>query len=73
MTAMSVGVLWTYRGALHPVTAPVPAATPTPSALARLRRRGADVLAVAGPTARQVSAIGRHWRALAGPPFTYCT
>jgi nucleotide-binding universal stress UspA family protein len=59
MTAIGIAVLWTYRGALRPIAATVPAgdhATTTPPALATA---GAApmVLAVAGPTARQVSAI----------------
>jgi len=54
MTAIGVGLLWVYRDALVPA---VPAA---PAAPARTRARGVPapmVVAVAGPTARQVSAM----------------
>jgi MFS family permease len=58
MTAIGVGVLWAYRHALRPASATVPAhdqAATTPPA--PLPTTAATVLAVAGPTARQVSAI----------------
>ena len=59
MTAIGVGVLWTYRHALRPASATVPAhdqPTATPPA-PFAGTTAATVLAVAGPTARQVSAI----------------
>ena len=59
MTAIGVGVLWTYRHALRPASATVPAhdqPTATPPA-PFTGTTAATVLAVAGPTARQVSAI----------------
>jgi MFS transporter, ACDE family, multidrug resistance protein len=59
MTAIGVGVLWTYRRALRPASPNVPAhdrpTTTTPAPLPG--GTAATVLAVAGPTARQVSAI----------------
>ena len=64
MTATSVGVLWTYRDALRPVSATVPTPAPAPRASTTFAAPGATlagaapmVLAVAGPTSRQVSAI----------------
>jgi nucleotide-binding universal stress UspA family protein len=58
MTAIGVAVLWAYRSALRPVADAVPARAPasttepaTPTA------PGPLVVAVAGPTARQVSAM----------------
>jgi MFS transporter, ACDE family, multidrug resistance protein len=59
MTATGVAVLWTYRHALRPASATVPAhdrATTTPPAVLP-GTTATTVLAVAGPTARQVSAI----------------
>jgi hypothetical protein len=53
MTAIGIGVLWTYRDALRPATAKVVAA-PLPAALAEASPM---VLAVGGPTSRQVSAL----------------
>jgi MFS transporter, ACDE family, multidrug resistance protein len=62
MTAIGVGILWFYRGALHPAatTVPTPArATPNQPAAPASTSAGAApmVLALAGPTSRQVSAI----------------
>jgi nucleotide-binding universal stress UspA family protein len=65
MTAISVGVLWAYRGALRPAEAfpaPVPATAYPQAATATATATAAAtaapmVVAVAGPTARQVSAI----------------
>jgi MFS family permease len=82
MTAIGVVVLWSYRGALGPVEAPVaqsaqsapsapsarsapsapsapsPPTTPTtPAPAAALTGAGPMVLAVGGPSARQVSAL----------------
>jgi MFS transporter, ACDE family, multidrug resistance protein len=59
MTAISVGVLWTYRDALRPIAGTVPAhdrattsrPAPLPGGAAPM------VLAVTGPAAREVSAI----------------
>jgi ACDE family multidrug resistance protein len=58
MTAIGIGVLWTYRDALRPVAATV-TALPLPSAFATPTIVGATpmVLAVGGPTSRQVSAL----------------
>jgi MFS transporter, ACDE family, multidrug resistance protein len=56
MTAIGVGVLFFYRGALRPVAATAPA--PPPPLVAPTSAGAAPmVLAVAGPTARRVSAI----------------
>ena len=58
MTAIGIGVLWIYRSALRPAPAAVPAAAPAPAdAAAELVGAGPMVVAVAGSTARQVSAI----------------
>jgi MFS transporter, ACDE family, multidrug resistance protein len=60
MTAIGVGVLWFYRGALRPAAATRPApATPSPTPLVAPTSALAApmVLAVAGPTSRRVSAI----------------
>jgi nucleotide-binding universal stress UspA family protein len=59
MTAISVGVLWFYRGALRPITATVPAEDQTAARpVAQIPAAAPPmVIAVAGPTARQVSAI----------------
>jgi nucleotide-binding universal stress UspA family protein len=54
MTAIGIGVLWIYRGALRPAAAAVPAPA---DATAELAGAGPMVVAVAGATARQVSAI----------------
>jgi MFS transporter, ACDE family, multidrug resistance protein len=51
MTAISIGVLWFYRGALVPVAEERSTAAPQPVGRAPM------VVAVGGPTARQVSAI----------------
>jgi ACDE family multidrug resistance protein len=58
MTAIGIGVLWTYRDALQPVTAIV-TALPLPSAFATptIVEAAPMVLAVGGPTSRQVSAL----------------
>jgi MFS transporter, ACDE family, multidrug resistance protein len=57
MTAVGVGVLWLYRDALRPVAATV-TSLPRVTAPATTTAGAAPmVLAVAGPTARQVSAI----------------
>jgi ACDE family multidrug resistance protein len=58
MTAIGVGVLWFYRGALRPA-APTAARSPDAAAAPPARSAGAApmLLAVAGPTSRQVSAI----------------
>jgi ACDE family multidrug resistance protein len=67
MTAIGVGVLWAYRGALRPtdatITAPASAASYAPADPAAANPM---VVAVAGPSARQVSAM-------AAPPSTSCT
>jgi hypothetical protein len=52
MTAIAAVVLWAYRDALRPVHVPARAGS-----LPHSRRRGAMVVAVAGATARQVSAM----------------
>lgn len=60
MTAIGVGVLWFYRGALHPVPAATPAGVTSKqlSAPAAISAGAAPmVLALGGPTSRQVSAI----------------
>jgi nucleotide-binding universal stress UspA family protein len=61
MTAIAVGVLWLYRGALAPEPAAEPArirrAEPSPAAAALPGGAAALVVAVGGPSARQVSAI----------------
>ena len=71
MTAIGVIVLWTYRGALGAADAsaaaparestaaspPAPARESTPAPAATLGAPGPLVVAVSGPTARQVSAI----------------
>jgi MFS family permease len=60
MTAIGVAVLFTYRHALRPIAATMPAdddATRIPPALVTGGGAAPMVLAVAGPTARQVSAI----------------
>jgi MFS transporter, ACDE family, multidrug resistance protein len=56
MTAIGIGVLWTYRDALQPVAATV-AALPLPSAAPAVVGATPMVLAVGGPTARQVCAL----------------
>jgi nucleotide-binding universal stress UspA family protein len=58
MTAIGIGVLWTYRDALHPVAATV-VAVPPPSALVIPSTADSTpmVLAVGGPAAREVSAL----------------
>jgi nucleotide-binding universal stress UspA family protein len=58
MTAIGIGVLWTYRDALRPVAATV-TALPLPSAFATptIVEARPMVLAVGGPTSRQVSAL----------------
>jgi MFS transporter, ACDE family, multidrug resistance protein len=70
MTAIGVAVLWTYRDALRPIAATAPAhdhATTTPPA--PLRASAAPmVLAVAGPTARQVAAIAMPLARARGAP-----
>jgi MFS family permease len=59
MTAISVAVLWTYRGALRPVGDAIPTPAPATTTTRAATPAGAPpmVVAVAGPTARQVSAI----------------
>jgi MFS family permease len=59
MTAIGIAVLWTYRAALRPVAATVPAHDHATTTRPALVTAGAApmVLAVAGPTARQVSTI----------------
>ncbi len=59
MTVIGVAVLWTYRDALRPIAVTVPADDRGRTTPLAPRRIGATpmVLAVAGPTARQVSAI----------------
>jgi nucleotide-binding universal stress UspA family protein len=56
MTAIGIGVLWTYRDALQPVAATV-AALPLRSAAPAVVGATPMVLAVGGPTARQVCAL----------------
>ena len=56
MTAIGVGVLWSYRDALRPVGATGPAATTTLAPVVSIGARPM-VLAVAGPSAHSVSAI----------------
>jgi MFS transporter, ACDE family, multidrug resistance protein len=58
MTAIGIGVLWTYRDVLKPVAAAV-TTLPPPSAFATPTAGSATpmVLAVGGPTSRQVSAL----------------
>jgi nucleotide-binding universal stress UspA family protein len=58
MTAIGIGVLWMYRDALRPAVATV-AELPSPAARVTPTTAGATpmVLAVAGPTSRQVSAL----------------
>jgi ACDE family multidrug resistance protein len=58
MTAIGVGVLWFYRDALQPVTATV-IGTPRAAAPAATRITGTApmLLAVAGPSSHQVSAL----------------
>jgi MFS family permease len=58
MTTIGIGVLWMYRDALHPVAAtvdapPLPTARFTPPT----KEAAPMVLAVGGPTAREVSAL----------------
>jgi ACDE family multidrug resistance protein len=59
MTAIAVGVLWFYRGALVPATGAAPAAVATAEAEAAPAPAGARpmVVAVGGPAARQVAAM----------------
>jgi nucleotide-binding universal stress UspA family protein len=66
MTAIGVLVLWSYRGALGPVQAPAAAGPDAPPAAAGtgappapdgVAAPGPMVVAVAGPTAQQVSAL----------------
>jgi MFS family permease len=59
MTAIGIGVLWAYRSALRPVaTAALAPVDRTPAPRPTIAASPAPVLlAVAGPTARQVSAI----------------
>jgi MFS transporter, ACDE family, multidrug resistance protein len=54
MTAIGIGVLWIYRGALRPAAPAVPAPA---HAAAELEGAGPMVVAVGGPAARQVAAI----------------
>jgi MFS family permease len=60
MTTIGIGVLWMYRDALRPVsatvTAPPRAASPAPP---QAWEASPTVLAVGGPTSRQVSALAR--------------
>jgi hypothetical protein len=58
MTAIGIGVLWMYRDALLPAAAAV-AALPLPTAVATPTTAEATpmVLAVAGATSRQVTAL----------------
>jgi MFS transporter, ACDE family, multidrug resistance protein len=56
MTAIGIGLLWTYRDALQPVAATV-AALPLSSAAPAVVGATPMVLAVGGPTARQVCAL----------------
>jgi nucleotide-binding universal stress UspA family protein len=58
MTAVGIGVLWLYRDALRPASAtvtalPLPTALVTPAAV----EAASMVLAVGGPTSREVSAL----------------
>ena len=53
MTAIGIGVLWTYRDALRPVAQPLPATHLAPT----IGEARPMVLAVAGATSRDVSAL----------------
>jgi ACDE family multidrug resistance protein len=55
MTAIGIGVLWMYRGVLHPVAGVT--ALPQPTALAAAAGASPMVLAVGGPSSREVSAL----------------
>jgi MFS family permease len=58
MTAIGIGVLWSYRDALRPVVATVtPLPLPTPRVTATTAEASPMLLAVGGPTAREVSAL----------------
>ena len=59
MTAIGIGVLWTYRDALRPVAAATVTALPLPMARVAPTADEATpmVLAVGGPTSREVSAL----------------
>jgi MFS family permease len=56
MTAIGIGVLWTYRDVLRPVAATV-TALPLPSAAPAVVGATPMVVAVGGPTSRQVCAL----------------
>jgi hypothetical protein len=55
MTAIAIGLLWVYRDALVPAKAPAVATRPAPPLVPA--QRAPMVVAVAGATARQVSAM----------------